>query len=60
MLFGILLIIQVVDQADDAPFFNILVKDPREVTHHGLYRKSMFDQAFALIIPEKELPGFFT
>jgi hypothetical protein len=58
VLLGKSLVVQVVDQADDSPFFFVFPPLPRKIPHDGLYRQGVFDEAVALVVLFEKEKGF--
>ena len=50
MLVGKLLVIEVVDQADDPPFFFVFITLAGHIAHDPFDGQGMFDQAFGLVV----------
>ena len=55
-----LLVVQVVDQADDAPFLFILALFFRHVAHDGFNRKCVLYETFIRVVTAEKLEGFLS
>src|SRR5438445_432970 len=54
---GMLLIVEVVDQAHDAPELLVLNIASRQAPHRRLHREAMLAQALRLVVLAEKLPG---
>ena len=57
---GILLVVEVVQQRDDAPHFFVFAERARVPAHRRLDRERMLPQALALGVLGQHVPGIFT
>jgi hypothetical protein len=55
-----LLVIQIMHEADDTPFFLVLPLFSGHVTHNPFHGEGMFNEALILVVFRKELKGVFS